>query len=239
VKNGNRTFALVSVLTDLLSIAADRNPDFYELDAGSLRSAQLMLGWLGWIYPMIPIPPYRMKMGLHDKPVAYLRAGSERPSHTDRVRAPASDSEPLRSSPYGPITVAEMDAPMRARLRVDKRGQITAWLGGDNRWHDATELFRQPRGKRRKTDEERLADNARHLAIPATGKFPERSSYVERGGKGVDHGRNRAAHWVPAMAGYCDQRRREIDLALASLPVEHGRNAIRRKQGELGAGRRA
>ncbi|UGX92431.1 hypothetical protein G6321_00043155 [Bradyrhizobium barranii subsp. barranii] len=51
--------------------------------------------------------------------------------------------------------LGELDTPMRARLRLDARGQVTQWLGGlDNRWHDAAELFRQVKGGRRKSDEE-------------------------------------------------------------------------------------
>jgi hypothetical protein len=133
-----------------------------------------------------------------------------RPRPDEMVRLAARDAIKARVV-YGPITPQEMDAPMRARLRTDHRGHIAQWLGGDNRWHDTAELFRQPKGKRRRTDEERQVDNERHLSIPATGKFPERSSYVERGGEGVDHRRNRAAYWALAIGGHCDHRRREID----------------------------
>lgn len=40
VGSPNTEVSFDSVITDLLSIAADRNPDFYEVEAGSLRSAQ-------------------------------------------------------------------------------------------------------------------------------------------------------------------------------------------------------
>jgi hypothetical protein len=117
-----------------------------------------------------------------------------RPSPDEMVRLAAKDAIRARDG-YGPITAAELDVPMRARLRIDRRGQITAWLGSDGRWHDTAELFRQPKGKRRKTDEERQADNARHLSIPATGAFPERSGYVVHGSEGQVYRRNRAARW--------------------------------------------
>ncbi|MFK4537925.1 hypothetical protein ABIA00_006108 [Bradyrhizobium ottawaense] len=112
---------------------------------------------------------------------------------------------------YGPITAAEMDAPMRARLRFDATGQITKWRGSDERWHDAAELFRQPKGSRRKSEQERQDDNARHLAIPATGTLPERSGYVERGSVGEDYRRQRAAHWAQTLSACNDNRRAEID----------------------------
>lgn len=45
------------------------------------------------------------------------------------------------------------------------------WKGADSRWHDAAELLRQPKGGRRKTDEEQEADNKRHLPFAAVASF--------------------------------------------------------------------
>jgi hypothetical protein len=129
-----------------------------------------------------------------------------RPSPDEMVRLAAKDAIRARDG-YGPIIAAELDAPMRARLRIDSRGQITAWLGSDGRWHDTAELFRQPKGKRRKTDEERQADNDRHLSLPATGAFPE----VERGSEGQDYRRNRAARWAQTLSACNDNRRAAVE----------------------------
>jgi hypothetical protein len=52
---------------------------------------------------------------------------------------------------------------LRARVRFDAKGVITEWRGFDERWHHAAELFRQPKGKRRKSESERQDDNARQL----------------------------------------------------------------------------
>lgn len=133
-----------------------------------------------------------------------------RPSPDEMVCLAARDAIKARGG-YGPITAAELDAPMRARLRVDSKGVITQWLGGDNRWHDTAELFRQPKGKRRKTDEERRADNERHLAIRGSGGFPAASTYRERDSEGEDYRRNRAAYWAQILCACNDNRRREID----------------------------
>jgi hypothetical protein len=133
-----------------------------------------------------------------------------RPSPDEMVRLTVKDAIKARRG-YGPITAAELDVPMRARLRTDHRGHITHWLGGDNRWHDTAELFRQPKGKRRKTDEEREADNQRHLAISGSGGFPAASTYRERGSEGEDYRRNRAAYWAQTLSACSDNRRREID----------------------------
>lgn len=143
------------------------------------------------------------------KPLAD-RVTEERPSPDEMVRLAAGDAIAARAV-YGPITAGEMDAPMRARLRFDSKGVITEWRGSDERWHDTAELFRQPKGKRRKTEQERQDDNARHLAIRGSGSFPERSSYVERGSEGGDYHRQRAARWAQTIAACNDNRRQGID----------------------------
>ncbi|WP_157158540.1 hypothetical protein [Bradyrhizobium sp. WSM1253] len=132
-----------------------------------------------------------------------------RPSPDEMVRLAVKDAIRARDG-YGPITAAELDATMRARLRI-KRGQITAWLGSDGRWHDAAELFRQEKGRRRKMDEDRQADNERHLAIRGSGGFPAASTYRERGSEGEDYRRQRAAYWAQTVSACNDNARREID----------------------------
>ncbi|MBR0863194.1 hypothetical protein ACVIWV_000022 [Bradyrhizobium diazoefficiens] len=130
----------------------------------------------------------------------------------EMVRLAAKNAIRARGG-YGPITAAELDTPMRARLRLDARGQVTQWLGGDNRWHDAAELFRQVKGGRRKSDEEREADNQRHLSIIGSGGFPVASTYRERGSEGEDYRRMRGAHWAQSLCACNDNRRVEIDRA--------------------------
>ncbi|MCP3400244.1 hypothetical protein [Bradyrhizobium sp. CCGB20] len=135
-----------------------------------------------------------------------------RPSPDEMVRLAVQDAIAARVG-YGPITAREMDAPMRARLRLDATGQIAEWRGSDNRWHDAAELFRQPKGGRRKTDEERQADNQRHLSIRASGEFPAASAYCELGNEGEDYRRMRAARWAQTLCACNDNRRVELDRA--------------------------
>ncbi|WP_438278802.1 hypothetical protein [Nitrobacter sp.] len=132
-----------------------------------------------------------------------------RPSPDEMVRLAAKDAISAREG-YGPITAAELDTPTRARLRFDAKGQITEWRGGDERWHDATELFRQPKGKRRKSEAERQDDNARHLSIRGSSGFPEQMQRSAVPSYGEDFRRLRAAHWVQAM-GVANDNRRDID----------------------------
>jgi hypothetical protein len=73
------------------------------------------------------------------------------------------------------------------------------------------ELFRQQKGKRRKTEMERQSDNARHLALPATGTFPPPLPRSATPSAGEDYRRLRAAHWVRAMGPANDNQRQEID----------------------------
>jgi hypothetical protein len=123
----------------------------------------------------------------------------------------------IRPTP-GEIARAGIDG-----LRFNKKGHITHWRRADaagtpvldkhgrEQWFEAFEQYAQPKGKRRKTRAEQAEETAAYLAIPATGTFPERSGYVERGSSGEDFRRQRAARWVHAMGEHCDGRRREID----------------------------
>ena len=62
------------------------------------------------------------------------------------------------------------------------------WRALIYRWHDAADLSRQVKGARRKTDEEREADNQRHLAIRSSGGFPTASTYRDRRAEGENYG---------------------------------------------------
>ncbi|MGX0962353.1 hypothetical protein AB7M63_002802 [Bradyrhizobium japonicum] len=123
-----------------------------------------------------------------------------RPSPDEVVRIAAKDAILARDG-YGPITPHELDAAVRRNLKVEG-GRILKWRGSDNRWHDAGELFRQVKGARRKIDEEREADNQRHLAIRGSSGFPTASAYRGHGSEGEDYRRMRAAigrrPYVPA-----------------------------------------
>lgn len=134
-----------------------------------------------------------------------------RPSPREQVSIAVKDAIKARVD-YGPITPQELDAAARRNIRIEG-GQITEWRGSDGKWRDATELHRQQKGARRKTDEEREADNQRHLSIRGSGKFPEASTYRERGSEGADYQRLRAAHWAQTLCACNDNRRVEIDRA--------------------------
>jgi hypothetical protein len=133
-----------------------------------------------------------------------------RPSPDEMARLAAQDAISARDG-YGPITSAELDAPMRARLRFDANGVIIEWRGSDERWHDAAELFRQPKGGRRKSELERQDDHARHLAIRGSGGFPERIQRSATPSYGEDFRRLRAACWAQAMGVANDNARVDID----------------------------
>jgi hypothetical protein len=100
---------------------------------------------------------------------------------------------------------------MKQRIRCDARGEISEWRGSDNRWHPFAELFRQPKGRRCKSEQDHQDDNARHLSIPATGAFPERSGYVERNSDGADYWRLRHALLLQTLTACNDNRRQDID----------------------------
>lgn len=138
------------------------------------------------------------------------RVVETRPAPRELMTVAAKDAIAVRGG-MGPINRDEHTAAVMRGIKCDARGHVVEWRGSDNRWHGAAELFRQPKGKRRKTDEEHQADNAKHLAIPATGKFPERSRYTERGSEGEDYRRLRAAHWAQSLCACNDNRRCEID----------------------------
>lgn len=133
-----------------------------------------------------------------------------RPSPDEMVTLAARDAIGARIG-MGPISPAELAAASVKRLRHDARGAITEWRGSDGKWRPVAELFRQPKGGRRKTDQERQDDNARHLAIRGSGGFPERSGYVERGSDGADYWRLRHAFLLQTMTACNDNRRAEID----------------------------
>jgi hypothetical protein len=145
------------------------------------------------------------------KPLAD-RVTEIRPSPDEMVRLAARDAIAARDG-YGPITAAELDAPMRARLRFDSKGVITEWRSSDERWHSAAELFRQPKGRRRKSEQERQDDNARHLSIRGNAAFPERCQRSATPSHGEDFRRLRAAHWTRVMGVANDNARVDMDRA--------------------------
>jgi hypothetical protein len=90
-------------------------------------------------------------------------------------------ADALKARAYGPPSPAEIDSAVRRRLKVEG-GKITEWRGGDNRWHPAGEQYRQPLGKRPKSDSELREDAGRYLALPAayalnTGQNAQRAPY--------------------------------------------------------------
>jgi hypothetical protein len=133
-----------------------------------------------------------------------------RPSPDEIVTLAARDAIRTRDT-IGPITASELAAASVKRIRHDARGVITEWRGSDGKWRPTAELFRQPKGGRRKTDQQHQDDNARHLAIRGSGDFPERSAYVERGSDGTDYWRFRHAFMMQAMNAGNDNRRSEVD----------------------------
>lgn len=132
-----------------------------------------------------------------------------RPSPREQIGIAVRDAIKTRDV-YGPITPAELDAAARRNIKVEG-GRITEWRGSDGKWRDATELHRQQKGARRKTDEEREADNQRHLSIRGSGGFSVASTYRERGSEGEDYRRQRAARWAQTIAVANDNARLEID----------------------------
>jgi hypothetical protein len=134
-----------------------------------------------------------------------------RPSPDEMVHLAARDAICARGDRIGPITPEELAAPMKARLRFDARGLVSEWRGSDDKWRPAVELERQPKGRRRKSDEERHDDNQRHLAIRGCGGFPEPTIYVERNSHGADYWRLRHAFMLQAMTACNDNRRADVD----------------------------
>ncbi len=129
-----------------------------------------------------------------------------RPSPDEIVRLAVQNAIAARDG-VGPITPAELDAAAERNMRRDARGAITHWRGSDGKWRQVAELFRQPKGKRRKSEEERHDDNARHMALRGSGGFPERMQRSATPSAGEDYRRLRAAHWVQAMGPANDNRR--------------------------------
>ena len=116
------------------------------------------------------------------------------------------------STTIGPITPADLADAAARNLRRAAGGTITHWRGTDGRWRPVVELFRQPKGKRRKSEDERADDNARHLSLRGAGGFPEPMPRSTVPSYGEDYRRLRAAHWVAAM-GAVNDNRQELDRA--------------------------
>jgi hypothetical protein len=96
-------------------------------------------------------------------------------------------------------------------VRTNSQGHIVEWRGADGLFRPVAELTRQPKGKRRKSEDEIQEDASRHLSLPATGGFPERLPYVAGQSDGADYWRLRHAFMLQAMNAGNDNRRAEID----------------------------
>lgn len=138
------------------------------------------------------------------------RVTETRPSPDEIVYLAARDAIATRGT-IGPITPADLSAAAERNIRRDANNVITEWRGSDGKFRAVAELFRQRKGQRRKSEQERQDDNARHLAIHGSGEFPERSDYVERGSDGRDYWRLRHATMLRTMTACNDNRRAEID----------------------------
>lgn len=137
------------------------------------------------------------------------RITETRPSPDEMIAISARDAIATRAA-TGPISPAELAAAAEHNTRRDARGAISHWRGSDGKWRPAAELFRQPKGQRRKSEAERHDDNARHLALRGSGTFPEPIQRSTTPSAGEDFRRLRAAHWVQAM-GPANDNRRDID----------------------------
>lgn len=100
-----------------------------------------------------------------------------------------------RFSGMGPAYGRQLDDAARKTFSAD----MSKWLGLDNRWHSTAGKYRQNKGSRRQAKAKQTDLNSRHLDLPATGAFPDRSTYRERGSHGEDFRRQRAAYWVKSM----------------------------------------
>jgi hypothetical protein len=135
-----------------------------------------------------------------------------RPSPDEVVRIAARTAIAARDG-VGPITPAELDAAADRNTRRDARGAVTHWRGSDGKWRLVAELFRQPKGQRRKSEAARSEDNAHHLALRGSGTFPVRAQRSTTPSAGEDYRRLRAAHWVAAFGVANDNARVDIDRA--------------------------
>lgn len=98
-------------------------------------------------------------------------------------------------------------------IKTNSKGHITHWRGADGKFRPVAELYRQPKGKRRKSEQERQDDNARHLAIRGSGGFPEPFQRSAVPSEGEDFRRLMAAHWAMAMGVANDNARVQVDRA--------------------------
>jgi hypothetical protein len=102
-------------------------------------------------------------------------------------------------------------------VRTNAQGHIVEWRGADGKFRPVAELTRQPKGRRRKSEEERQEDAAGHLSLPATGSFSEPVKRSTTQSEGRDYWRFRHAFMLRAMTAGNDNRREEIDRLGASF----------------------
>lgn len=98
-------------------------------------------------------------------------------------------------------------------VRANAQDHIIEWRGADGKFRPVIEMYRQPKGKRRKSKEEPHGDIARYLAVRGGGGLPERCQRSTTPSEGEDFRRLRAAHWVQAMGVANDNARLDIDRA--------------------------
>jgi hypothetical protein len=96
-------------------------------------------------------------------------------------------------------------------VRTNSQGHITEWRGADGKFRPVAELTRQPKGKRRKSEDERQQDAARHLSLRGSGGFPESLPCAARASDGPAYWRIRHATMLQAMNAGNDNRRQVID----------------------------
>jgi hypothetical protein len=116
--------------------------------------------------------------------------------------------------------IVKLMAEGKEAIKTNAKGHITHWIGADGRFRPVAELYRQAKGKRRKSEQERQDDNARHLAIRGSGGFPERCQRSAVPSEGEDFRRLRAAHWAVAMGVANDNARADIDRAGAGTGID-------------------
>jgi hypothetical protein len=96
-------------------------------------------------------------------------------------------------------------------VRTNSQGHVVEWRGADGKFRPVAELTRQPKGKRRKSEEERQQDASRHLSLRGSGGLPESLPCAARASDGAAYWRMRHAAMLQAMGVANDNRREEID----------------------------
>jgi hypothetical protein len=107
--------------------------------------------------------------------------------------------------------IGEWMAAGKEGVKTNSQGHITEWRGADGKFRPVAELTRQPKGRRRKSEEEVAQDNERHLSLRGSGGFSEPVKRSTTQSEGRDYWRFRHAFMLRAMNAGNDNRREEID----------------------------